>query len=83
MLHYVIKRLLLMIPTLLGIMVINFVIVQAAPGGPVEQSLAKIRGVQGSSTERVSGTGSSERPRAVRPRGTAARTPRSARGWRR
>ncbi len=60
MLSYIFKRLLLMIPTLFGIMVINFVIVQAAPGGPVEQSLAKIRGVQGSNTERVSGMGTAE-----------------------
>src|ERR1700744_2998600 len=39
---YILKRILLMIPTLFGIMVINFIIVQAAPGGPVEQTLAKI-----------------------------------------
>ena len=36
MLAYLTRRLLLVIPTLLGIMVINFVIVQALPGGPVE-----------------------------------------------
>ena len=41
---YIIRRLLLMIPTLFGIMVINFVVVQLAPGGPVEQApLAKLR----------------------------------------
>jgi len=57
---YIIKRLLLMIPTLFGIMVINFAIIQAAPGGPVEQTLAKIQGLQGSSTERISGAGSTE-----------------------
>ncbi|MCH5323357.1 MAG: microcin C ABC transporter permease YejB [Helicobacter sp.] len=39
---YVIKRLLLIIPTLLGIMTLNFFIIQAAPGGPVEQMIAKI-----------------------------------------
>jgi len=39
---YIIRRLLLIIPTLLGIMIINFVIVQAAPGGPVEQLIAQI-----------------------------------------
>ena len=37
---YIARRLLLMIPTLLGIMVINFVIVQLAPGGPVERIIA-------------------------------------------
>jgi len=57
---YILKRLLLMIPTLLGIMIINFILVQAAPGGPVEQTLAKIQGLEGSSTERVSGAGSVE-----------------------
>ena len=40
---YIIRRLLLVIPTLLGIMVINFFIVQTAPGGPVEQVLARIQ----------------------------------------
>ncbi len=39
---YLLKRLLLIIPTLFGIMVINFVIVQFAPGGPVEQVLAEL-----------------------------------------
>src|SRR4029453_6188110 len=37
-------RLLLMVPTLLGIMVLNFVILQAAPGGPVEQIIAPLQG---------------------------------------
>ncbi|MFZ3184079.1 MAG: microcin ABC transporter permease, partial [Pseudomonas sp.] len=41
MLAYIIRRLLLIIPTLLGILLINFLIVQAAPGGPVEQMIAK------------------------------------------
>ena len=46
MIAYIIRRLLLMIPTLLGIMVINFIVIQAAPGGPVEQMLAQIQGTQ-------------------------------------
>ena len=37
---YILRRLLLILPTLLGILVINFVLVQAAPGGPVEQMIA-------------------------------------------
>ena len=41
---YAIRRILLMIPTLLAIMVVNFIIVQAAPGGPVEQMIARFRG---------------------------------------
>ncbi len=52
---YILRRLLLIIPTLLGIMIINFVIVQAAPGGPVEQTLAKIKGEDVSATARLSG----------------------------
>lgn len=43
---YIFRRLLLIIPTLFGIMLLNFVIVQAAPGGPVEQTLAKMQGMQ-------------------------------------
>ena len=53
MLAYIVRRLLLIVPTLLGIMVINFVIVQAAPGGPVEQMIAQITGEVTDATERV------------------------------
>lgn len=55
---YIIRRLLLMIPTLLGIIMLNFLIVQVAPGGPVEQMIAKIQGTGVSATERISGGGS-------------------------
>ncbi|MEP1585072.1 MAG: microcin ABC transporter permease, partial [Marinobacter sp.] len=41
---YILRRLALIIPTLLGIMLLNFVIVQAAPGGPVEQLIAETGG---------------------------------------
>ncbi|AJE48918.1 microcin C ABC transporter permease YejB [Celeribacter indicus] len=41
---YILRRLLLIIPTLLGIMIINFVLTQFVPGGPVEQVLANIQG---------------------------------------
>jgi microcin C transport system permease protein len=44
-LAYVLRRLLLIIPTLFGILLINFVITQAAPGGPVEQAIAKVQGL--------------------------------------
>ena len=47
MLAYILRRLMLVIPTLFGIMVINFFIVQAAPGGPVEQMIAQIQGTAG------------------------------------
>ncbi len=41
---YILRRLLLIIPTLLGIMIINFALVQFVPGGPVEQAIAKLQG---------------------------------------
>ncbi len=57
---YIIRRLLLMIPTLLGIMVINFVVVQLAPGGPVEQAIAQITGEGADITARVTREGAGE-----------------------
>jgi microcin C transport system permease protein len=59
-LAYIVRRLLLMVPTLFGIMVINFVVIQAAPGGPVEQTLARLQGVAVDATARVSGAGLGE-----------------------
>jgi microcin C transport system permease protein len=47
---YLIRRLILVIPTLFGIIAINFVIIQFAPGGPVEQMMAELRGKGGLST---------------------------------
>lgn len=61
MISYIIRRLLLMIPTLFGIMVINFLIVQAAPGGPVEQTIAQLKGSATDATARITGTGSETR----------------------
>lgn len=52
---YILRRLLLMIPTLFGIMAISFAVIQFAPGGPVEQVIAQITGQGGSATDRVSG----------------------------
>ena len=57
---YLIRRLLLVIPTLLGIMTINFFVIQAAPGGPVEQFLATLEGQAVSATERFSGSATGE-----------------------
>jgi microcin C transport system permease protein len=57
MLAYIIRRLLLIIPTLFGIMVINFLVIQAAPGGPIEQVLAQLKGQAVSATARLSGGG--------------------------
>lgn len=58
MLAYIIRRLLLIIPTLFGIMVINFAVIQTAPGGPVEQIIAQIQGTAVDATARVTGGGS-------------------------
>ncbi|MGE0623817.1 MAG: microcin C ABC transporter permease YejB [Pseudomonadales bacterium] len=55
--RYILRRLLLIVPTLLGIMVLNFVIIQFAPGGPVEQALAQASGFGMSSTANVSAGG--------------------------
>jgi microcin C transport system permease protein len=60
MLAYIIRRLLLIIPTLFGIMVINFAIVQAAPGGPVELMIARIKGTAVSATARIGGSAGGE-----------------------
>lgn len=54
---YILRRLLLMIPTLVGIMAINFVIIQFAPGGPVERVIAQLQGTDVSATSRISGGG--------------------------
>jgi microcin C transport system permease protein len=68
MLAYIVRRLLLIIPTLFGIMVINFVIIQTAPGGPVEQLIAQIEGTAVAATARVGGAAGGDvqqTPRAV------------------
>ena len=54
---YLVKRLLLMIPTLFGIMLISFVIVQFAPGGPVERVIAQLTGNDTGASSRIGGTG--------------------------
>ncbi|MSP51706.1 MAG: microcin C ABC transporter permease YejB [Alphaproteobacteria bacterium] len=67
MLAYIVRRLLLIIPTMLGIMVINFAIVQVAPGGPVEQLIAQITGTAVDATARVSGGGGEVGDQRARP----------------
>ncbi|MCP4008923.1 MAG: microcin C ABC transporter permease YejB [Proteobacteria bacterium] len=57
---YVVRRLLLIIPTLLLIMLINFLVVQAAPGGPVEQMIANLTGQGADITTRVTQGGAGE-----------------------
>src|ERR1051325_5800848 len=53
---YILRRILLMIPTLLGIMLVSFVVVQFAPGGPVERVIAQISGSDTGATSRISGS---------------------------
>lgn len=52
---YILRRLALIIPTMVGIMLLNFVIVQAAPGGPIEQILAEMEGHGSSALARAGG----------------------------
>src|SRR5512138_1410004 len=53
---YILRRLLLMIPTLFGIMVVSFVVIQFAPGGPVERIIAQLTGTDAGATARISGS---------------------------
>ena len=57
MLAYILRRLLLMIPTILGIMAVSFAIVQFVPGGPVERAIAQLQGADQSSTAGFGGGG--------------------------
>lgn len=54
MITYVFRRIMLMVPTIFAIMVLNFVIVQFAPGGPVEQMIAKLQGLDSDISTRTS-----------------------------
>ena len=85
MLAYIARRLLLMVPTLFGIMVVNFIVVQAAPGGPVELMIARIKGQATEATARVGGSATGETaapqmPGATVPGGEGSSKYRGARG---
>lgn len=54
---YILRRILLMIPTIFGILAISFVIIQFAPGGPVERVLAQLQGMDQGATSRIGGGG--------------------------
>ena len=60
MVNYILRRLMLMIPTLFGILLVNFLIIQAVPGGPVEQMIAKLEGFDTSAVARISGSDHTE-----------------------
>src|SRR5262249_10384472 len=53
---YIIRRILFMFPTLLGIMLVSFAVVQFAPGGPVERVIAQLSGTDTGATSRISGS---------------------------
>ena len=57
---YIVRRLLLVIPTLLAIITINFFLIQAAPGGPVDQMIAAQIGLNASMLDRVTGNNANE-----------------------
>ena len=57
---YLVRRILLLFPTLFGIMLINFAVIQIVPGGPVEQMIAQMTGTAVESTARFSGGGEGE-----------------------
>jgi microcin C transport system permease protein len=56
MASYLLKRVLLIIPTMFGIMLISFAVIQFAPGGPVERVIAQITGTDVSATARIGGS---------------------------
>jgi microcin C transport system permease protein len=53
---YILRRVLFMIPTVFGIMLVSFVVVQFAPGGPVERIIAQLSGTDTGATSRISGS---------------------------
>lgn len=76
---YIIRRLLLIVPTLFAIMLLNFAIVQAVPGGPIERILAELDHTAVSATERISG-GGGEFASASAPSAASTQTYRGAQG---
>ena len=60
MINYIIRRTFLIIPTLLGIMILNFIIIQSAPGGPVEKFIAQMKGIDTDVTTRITHSGGGE-----------------------
>jgi microcin C transport system permease protein len=57
---YIVRRILFMIPTVIGIMLVSFVVVQFAPGGPVERVIARLSGSDTGATSRISGSASGD-----------------------
>lgn len=57
MLNYILHRLLLMVPTIFGILLVSFIVIQFVPGGPVERMIAQLQGHDVGATSRFSGGG--------------------------
>ena len=68
---YILRRLLLIVPTLFGILLINFAVIQFAPGGPVEQMIAQIKGNAVDPAGRMTGNVGSEASSGTRAPHTA------------
>ena len=64
---YIIRRILFMVPTLLGIMLVSFVVVQFAPGGPIERVIAQLSGSDTGATSRISGSSGDFGARGAQP----------------
>ena len=64
---YILRRLALIVPTLFGILLLNFLIIQLAPGGPVERMIAKLQGMDAGATSRMGGGGDGADLRAPEP----------------
>src|SRR6202040_2722612 len=69
---YIVRRILLMLPTLLGILFVAFVVVQFAPGGPVERVIAQLSGADTGATSRISGSPGGDLGARGQPGGGAA-----------
>jgi microcin C transport system permease protein len=69
---YIIRRVLFMVPTLFGIMLVSFVVVQFAPGGPVERVIAQLSGTDTGATSRISGSPTGDFGARGQPGGAAA-----------
>ncbi|HXW22201.1 MAG TPA: microcin ABC transporter permease, partial [Rhodomicrobium sp.] len=64
---YILRRFALMIPTLLGIMLISFIIIQFAPGGPIERIIAQLNGTNVDATSRIGGSTTGDFSRMAQP----------------
>ena len=64
---YIVRRFALMIPTLLGIMLISFTIIQFAPGGPIERIIAQLNGTNVDATSRIGGSATGDFSRVAQP----------------